>query len=245
MGDDDNATPGIDTRTITMDSGDTLVGALSDAGVSSDEANAAIAALAQGLQSARTARRPILRAELRQPTDAHPVAQITYTPPNQAAELTSQAADAAAPSPGKLLSMSFSPSIDHEITISRAADGTFSAQDMAKKLVAHYHRAGGTIDSSLYLAAMQAGIPAEVVVQMIHIFSYQVDFQRDIHPGDKFQVLYNYYYTADGKPAKQGDDRLRHDDARRARPTRSTAISRRIPIPPTISTAKAAAPRAC
>ena len=52
---------------------------------------------------------------------------------------------------------------------------------------------------------MQAGIPAEVVVQMIHMFSYEVDFQRDIKPGDTFEVLYNYYYTPDGKPAKQGD----------------------------------------
>jgi len=41
-------------------------------------------------------------------------------------------------------------------------------------------------------------------VQMIHMFSYQVDFQRDIHPGDTFQVLYSYYYTPDGKAARQG-----------------------------------------
>jgi murein DD-endopeptidase MepM/ murein hydrolase activator NlpD len=52
---------------------------------------------------------------------------------------------------------------------------------------------------------MQAGIPAEVVVEMIHMFSYKVDFQRDIKPGDSFEVFYDYYYTPDGKPAKQGN----------------------------------------
>ena len=67
------------------------------------------------------------------------------------------------------------------------------------------HRAGARIDSSLYLAAMQSGIPADVVVQMIHMFSYEVDFQRDLSPGFCFEVLYNYYYTPDGRPAKQGD----------------------------------------
>jgi murein DD-endopeptidase MepM/ murein hydrolase activator NlpD len=44
-----------------------------------------------------------------------------------------------------------------------------------------------------------------VVVQLIHMFSYEVDFQRDIKPGDSFEVYYNYYYTPDGKPVKQGD----------------------------------------
>lgn len=210
LGNGNEDTPGINTRTVTMASGDTLVGTLSDAGVGADDINAAITAL-------RTVFKPrALRAgqtfKLTFAPDHSPahVARITYTPPNQAAEDHDEAskgdasqADLASASE-KLLSISFSPSIDHEITINRAADGTFSAQDTEKKLVARYHRAGGKIDSSLYLAAMQAGIPAEVVVQMIHIFSYQVDFQRDIHPGDRFQVLYNYYYTADGKPAKQG-----------------------------------------
>jgi murein DD-endopeptidase MepM/ murein hydrolase activator NlpD len=36
------------------------------------------------------------------------------------------------------------------------------------------------------------------------MFSYQVDFQRDIHPGDTFQVLYDSYYTPEGIKAKQG-----------------------------------------
>jgi murein DD-endopeptidase MepM/ murein hydrolase activator NlpD len=31
-----------------------------------------------------------------------------------------------------------------------------------------------------------------------------VDFQRDLHPGDKFEVYYDYYYTPDGTPAKYG-----------------------------------------
>jgi murein DD-endopeptidase MepM/ murein hydrolase activator NlpD len=52
---------------------------------------------------------------------------------------------------------------------------------------------------------MQAGIPAKVVVEMIHMLSYKVDFQRDIKPGDSFQVLYSYYYTPDGQPAKEGE----------------------------------------
>ena len=89
--------------------------------------------------------------------------------------------------------------------MTRAADGSFAANDTVKQLVSHVHRAGATINSSLYLSAMQAGIPADVVVQMIKMFSYKVDFQRDIHPGDSFEVFYDYYYTPQGQPAKDGN----------------------------------------
>jgi murein DD-endopeptidase MepM/ murein hydrolase activator NlpD len=107
--------------------------------------------------------------------------------------------------PGKLLSLLFSPSVDHDITVTRTASGTFVVDNVQKVLHAKMHHAGAKIDSSFYLSAMRAGIPAEVVVEMIHMFSYEVDFQRDLHPGDSFEVLYNYYYTADGQPAKAGN----------------------------------------
>ena len=40
-----NPTPGVETRTVTLDSGDTLAGAMEDIGVSAADANGAIAAL--------------------------------------------------------------------------------------------------------------------------------------------------------------------------------------------------------
>ena len=79
-----------------------------------------------------------------------------------------------------------------------------TAEIVKKELQVHRHRAGGTIDGSLYLSGMQAGIPADVVVDMIHMFAYKVDFQRDLHPGDRFEVYYDYYYTPEGQPAKYG-----------------------------------------
>lgn len=206
----DGSDNGTDTRTVTLDRGQTLAAALTDAGVSQEDANSAVLALAKVYD---------LRAlkggdsfDLSFTTvPQQTVAQITYTPPASAQDEALDSDDGgsiedlpAAPI-GKLLSLSYSPSVDHDITITRDANGLFSAQDVHKTLEAKYHRAGATIDSSLYLAAMQAGIPADIVVKMIHMFSYEVDFQRDLKPGDSFQVLYNYYYTPDGQPAKEGD----------------------------------------
>jgi murein DD-endopeptidase MepM/ murein hydrolase activator NlpD len=209
---------GVETRTITMDPGDTLVGALTDAGVSDDDANAAVVALSKAydVRSLRAGQSFDLTFQatphqlLTPPAQEHQhVAQITYAPPAGADDADGDFSDdmvEAAPAPaGKLISVSFSPTVEHEVTIARAADGKFTAQDQVKQLVEKVHRAGATIDSSLYLAAMQAGIPADVVVQMIKMFSYEVDFQRDLKPGNSFEVLYSYYYTPDGQAAKQGD----------------------------------------
>jgi len=203
---EDDDTPE-NTRTVTLDSGDTLAGALMNAGVSADDANAAIAAL-KNVFSPRALRKGQSFDLTFEPAAPAPMAHITYTPPQSASVAEADAPEDPQQSgdvPGKLLQISFSPTIDQDVTVSRTADGGFTAQTVQKNLVARYHRAGATIDSSLYLAAMQAGIPADVVVEMIHMFSYEVDFQRDIQPGDKFEVYYDYYYTPNGQPAKDGD----------------------------------------
>jgi murein DD-endopeptidase MepM/ murein hydrolase activator NlpD len=204
--------PGVDAHTITLDSGDTLAGVLTDAGATSADASAAVTALAK-VYDPRQVRAGMTLQVTFEAVKASPqqpaIAQITYTPPNGANDSDSDdsaAVQPAAAAPvGKLLSVNFSPTIGQDVTIARDASGDFSAKAAQQTLAAHYHRAGATIDSSLYLAAMQAGIPAKVVVEMIHMMSYKVDFQRDIKPGDSFQVLYSYYYTPTGQPAKEGD----------------------------------------
>lgn len=208
-GDTTDANRGVDTRTITMDRGDTLATALADAGVPMDDAKAVVNALAKVyspkmLRGGQAFEVTFATGVTQKP--AAPVAQITYSPPNGADPETDELPNPSAEAPvGRLLSISFSPTVEQDISVTRAADGTFAAKSEQLQLVKKLHRAGARIDSSLYLAAMQSGIPADVVVQMIHMFSYEVDFQRDLKPGDSFEVLYNYYYTPDGRAAKQGD----------------------------------------
>ncbi len=182
--------PETETHSLTLDAGDTLAGALESAGISNDDANAAIAALGK-VHNARSLK-------------AGQVFDVTFK--NVAAQPSADAADDdSKDSTTQLLSIKFSPTVDHEITIARAADGTFQATDAVKQLVSHVHRAGATIDGSLYLSAMRAGIPTDIVGEMIKMFSYKVDFQRDVHPGDSFEVYYDYYYTPEGLPARQGN----------------------------------------
>jgi len=207
--DEADQTPAEETRTLTMDRGDTLTGMLEEAGISSDDANAAVAALYKVFNP-----RDLRAGQAFEITyETKPVAASgdSDIPAGATDDDDTGAASAAALSPAtttpvsRLTSLSFSPSVEHDIAVTRDDGGAFAANDTVKQLEAHVHRAGATIEGSLYLSAMRAGIPADVVVEMIHMFSYEVDFQRDIKQGDTFEVFYNYYYTKDGQPAREGN----------------------------------------
>ncbi|RAU20598.1 peptidase M23 [Paramagnetospirillum kuznetsovii] len=70
------------------------------------------------------------------------------------------------------------------------------------KQVAHY---SGSIKSSLYESASSAGVPAQVIINMIKALSYDVDFQRDIQSGDTFEVMFEGWYDTKGKLVRNGE----------------------------------------
>ena len=65
-------------------------------------------------------------------------------------------------------------------------------------------QATGVIDSSLFLAAQQAGLSENVTMQLADIFGWDVDFALDIRQGDSFAVVYDEYYRY-GKKVRDGD----------------------------------------
>jgi murein DD-endopeptidase MepM/ murein hydrolase activator NlpD len=213
---EDASNQGPQTRTLTLDSGDTLVGAIQNAGATKDEANAAVVALSKiyEVRNARAGQTFTLTFDVAPPAVPKPAAKLERALVNvngkpvfvDKSDADGAGDDTSAALPvGRLLSVSFSPSVEHDIAVARQADGSFAGSDTVKQLAEHTHRAGATIDSSLYLAATQAGIPTDVTVEMIKLFSYKVDFQRDLRPGDTFEVYYSYYYTPDGQPAREGN----------------------------------------
>lgn len=197
--------PAIETHTVTLEAGDTLAGALENAGVSVSDSNGAIEAMGK-VQNPRA-----LRAGQTFEITFNTRPDIASAGANDPSRDEGDSADLANGQPvsgepiTRLISIKFSPSVEHDITITRADDGSFNAVDTVKKLVSRAHRAGGTIDGSLYQSAMRAGIPTEVTAEMIKIMSYKVDFQRDLQPGDSFEVFYDYFYTPEGKAARQGN----------------------------------------
>jgi murein DD-endopeptidase MepM/ murein hydrolase activator NlpD len=94
----------------------------------------------------------------------------------------------------------FQPEDTKEISLARAGDGSFAAHVTLIPVTRHRIAAAGEIRSTLYEAADRAGITHALMASLIRIYSHNIDFQRDVQPGDRFEVLYDQSRTAKGKP---------------------------------------------
>ncbi len=79
---------------------------------------------------------------------------------------------------------------------------------VAQKIGTPVHRevahAGGQIRGSFYGSAATAGLPDNLMASVVKAFSYDVDFQRDLHRGDRFDALFESFQTPDGHIVKTG-----------------------------------------
>ena len=58
---------------------------------------------------------------------------------------------------------------------------------------------------SLYKAASDENIPANIIIEFAGIYGFQVDFQRDIRKKDKFQIMYEIYLNEKKEAVETGD----------------------------------------
>ena len=168
-------------KVIEVRPGDTLYGVLVNAGITEDDANSAVGAI----------------AEIFSPRDLRAGQEITLNI-TTASGTRERAADT------QLMGLSFGPSVTTDVTLKRNDTGSFIAAAVDKPIVEHDRRAAGIIDSSLFDAAQEAGVPMPVVADLIRTFSFDVDFQRDIQDGDAFEVLYERMESEDGEFVKSG-----------------------------------------
>ena len=61
-----------------------------------------------------------------------------------------------------------------------------------------------TIDESLYQSALKEGISDSVIMDLVYIFGWDIDFVFDIRSGDSFEILYEEYFYK-GEKIKNGD----------------------------------------
>ena len=54
-----------------------------------------------------------------------------------------------------------------------------------------------TIKKNLYSSAVEAGIEPNIIVEFANMYGFEVDFQRDIRSGDRFEVHYERYIDED------------------------------------------------
>ncbi|HQS00486.1 MULTISPECIES: M23 family metallopeptidase [unclassified Polaromonas] len=89
------------------------------------------------------------------------------------------------------------------LVVERAADNRFTSRVETAAYTSSTQLASGTIQTSLFAATDNAGIPDAVAIQVAEIFSGDIDFHRALRKGDRFSVVYETL-EADGEALRTG-----------------------------------------
>jgi murein DD-endopeptidase MepM/ murein hydrolase activator NlpD len=100
--------------------------------------------------------------------------------------------------------LTFRPSVEKTVFVERKEEG-FEARELTAEFKYQTLAVKATIENSLYLDATRLGAPDKVVAQFANIYEYSVDFQRDIQPGDEFEMFFEVAKDRKGNIIKAGD----------------------------------------
>ena len=83
----------------------------------------------------------------------------------------------------------------------------FDVLESNSKVIEQYTKKTGIITkgSSLIEIAIEQGVPYNIIDKFYEIFSFDIDFERDIRPDDKFTILYKELYSDKGDYLEEGD----------------------------------------
>ncbi len=171
------------SQTLLVGKGDTLMAMMVEAGVARGGAHAAITALRQ----------------VYNPRRIQPGQKITLTfgtDPGQAPADTQ--------APGELTGLTVAAGADVDITVERTPADAYVAAEIKRPLTRRFVRRQGVIRHNLSNAANRAEIPRSVLHAFIRAYSWDVDFQRDIHPGDRFEIMYERFFNDEGTFVRDG-----------------------------------------
>ncbi len=94
--------------------------------------------------------------------------------------------------------------VEKIISITQDASGTVKASHSDLQTEKKIKAVKTTISNSLYYDAIKNGVTPIVINKMIEQYSYSIDFQRDIQPGDELEVVFEEYFDDKGKKVKDG-----------------------------------------
>lgn len=88
------------------------------------------------------------------------------------------------------------------LEVNRAARG-FAARTVERPIERRIVIAHGTIGSSLFGSAVEAGLSGALTMALAGVFGYDIDFMQDLRAGDKFSVMYEQLWR-EGEKLRDG-----------------------------------------
>jgi murein DD-endopeptidase MepM/ murein hydrolase activator NlpD len=91
-----------------------------------------------------------------------------------------------------------------ETTLYERDESRFKIQHEIRDPEIRIQVATGTIESSLFRDANRAGLPDKMILDVANLFSGVIDFVYEVHPGDRFTVMYEEKFI-DGQRIGYGE----------------------------------------
>lgn len=106
----------------------------------------------------------------------------------------------------ELYSLEILKSPIYKIVATKTNNG-FKTVESKSNINSELVRGEGVIEkgASLTQVAIQNNIPYNIIDKFYEIFSFDVDFERDIYPGDRFQIMYEQLYSDNGEYLGSGN----------------------------------------
>ena len=112
------------------------------------------------------------------------------------------ASDAA---PHRFAGFDFIPEPRQRLIVRRTGHLSFDVVKQIRPLSERFFFTDTLISSSVYKAARGGGMSPNLVVELIRLFSFSIDFQRDMREGDQLEVLYTRRFDENNQLAEEGE----------------------------------------
>lgn len=104
---------------------------------------------------------------------------------------------------GQLQALEYEINQLESLIVSRDTEGKFEARAIQHALDKRIAYSEGRISSSLFEAGKQAGMTDALIMELVGIFGWDIDFAMDIREGDRFALLYEEQFL-EGQKVKDG-----------------------------------------
>ena len=108
-------------------------------------------------------------------------------------------------SDGALNSISVDLEEGRRLLTKRTHTGDYTAMALDAALIPRPMTVRGSIETSLYQDAQALGAEDQQVVDFAQVFAYDLDFQREVHPGDRFEMVFNVLTDERGNVIRRGE----------------------------------------
>ena len=101
--------------------------------------------------------------------------------------------------------MQYDINTKNTLHIKKLLDDSLAADILQKNLVVKIKTASGVINNALFIAGKNAGLSDKLIMEMVGIYSWDIDFALEVRQGDQFHVIYEDMYDESGKQVQQGN----------------------------------------